>query len=106
MDTVDAIRPLADDSNQWIRVRAIRTLWKITRKSALVLPLLMKNLKPEPVGLLVVDQLKQLGPEAHQAVGQLRAIADSDQRFAHDCALDEAFRQAAREALASIEEGA
>jgi hypothetical protein len=93
----------------WIRIHAIRALWKITRDPGLVVPLLLASLRPEPAAFLVLDCLKQIGPAARVALPELRRIIDSDQRYIawgstdEICATDEAFRDACLETAQAIE---
>lgn len=104
---VEQLRPLTERDSPWIRIHAIRALWKITHDPALVVPLLQANLRPEPAAFLVLDCLKQIGAPARAVVPELRGIIDSEQRYFKSWedvgALDEAFCPAAAEAVRAIE---
>jgi hypothetical protein len=104
---VGQLQQLTARDSPWIRIHAIRSLWKITHDPSLVVPLLEANLRPEPVVFLVLDCLKQIGAPARSVVPELRRIIDSEQRFfkgsGDACALDEAFCRAGAEALRVIE---
>jgi hypothetical protein len=105
----EALRGLFGHESPWIRVHAIRALWKITRDPELVVPLLLKNLHPEPAAFLILDCLKQIGPGAGEALPQLRRIIDSEERYITSglrdgiCADDEAFRDLSLEVVQAIE---
>lgn len=106
---IEQLKQLTTRDNPWIRIHAIRAMWKITQDPTLVVPLLHANLRPEPAAFLVLDCLKQIGARARSVVPELRRTMESEQRFfphwGDPCALDEAFSQTCAETIRLIESG-
>lgn len=104
---VEQLQQLTTRDSPWIRIHAIRSLWKITHDPSLVVPLLQANLRPEPVAFLVLDCLKQIGDPARAVSPEIRRIIESEERnfkgWEDICGLDEAFCMAGAEALRVIE---
>jgi hypothetical protein len=101
------VRKLADATDPWIRVCAIRALWNITRNADVVVPLLHASLRPEPVAFLVLDCARQIGLAARPLAADLNRIVTSELRyFQHDpCDIDEAFQRACVDTLRVIDAG-
>lgn len=109
-NALDSIRGQTANVTPEVRLEAIRTLWKATGDASVVVPLLLNDLRPEPrYVLLVMQQLREMGPAARDALPALKTIAESPQRFSNgafstSCSDDDAFREAAIIAIAAIEE--
>lgn len=92
-----------------LRLAAIRSLWNIAHDADAILPHLIDALEPDCDGLLVIEQLRELGSSARAALPALRQIVDSERRitdagdFAGCVADDEAFQAAADHAIRVIE---
>jgi HEAT repeat protein len=92
-----------------LRLMALRALWKITHEVGAIVPHLIEALEPDRYGLLVIDQLRELGPMARDALPALHQMAKSEQRITGEgdftgCIFDdETFQAAAREAIRTIE---
>jgi hypothetical protein len=107
VQAVETVRSLTDHDNPWIRVHAIRSLWKITHDCDVVVPLLRASLKPEPAAFLALECLRQMGGTARSVATELRSILDSERRYfrggSDNCGLDEAFCDACSATLRVIE---
>lgn len=92
-----------------LRLTALRALWRITHEADKIVPQLIEALEPDRYGLLVIRQLRELGPAARDALPALRRMAESERRFVGNgyftgCIYDdETFQAAAREAVCDIE---
>lgn len=108
-DAVPVLRRALNHNNQWVRMRAARALWKITRNADEILPTLMEELRCRPAGLLIAECLGDMGRQAEVAIPTLQRIIESETRLV-DIGIvdewiddDEAFRDAAIHALAKIQ---
>jgi HEAT repeat protein len=106
---VPALREALHNGSEWVRVRAARALWYITRDPKEVLPALLEELRCRPTGLLAADCLGDMGRTARDAIPALRRIIDSERRLIEGGLADtwidedEAFCEAAKQSLARIE---
>jgi hypothetical protein len=105
---VESLRALAERENPWTRAHAIRALWRITRDSDMIVPLLLANFDPQPAVFLLLDCLEQIGSAARGCAPELRRILNTQRRFFRTgcgdaCGLDEAFCDACAKTLSAIE---
>jgi HEAT repeat protein len=97
------LREALDHEEHWIRVHAARALWHIEHDAGGTLPILLREFRPWPAGLLVLDCLAAMGPAAAPALPTLRRLIEAKERATPDIDLDEALCAAASHALAQIE---
>jgi hypothetical protein len=104
------VLPLAEDPrfHPWLCLSAIRCLWRITNDAELVVPLVIRNLRPEPATLALIDVLREIGLPAAAALPNLQSIVEGEERlmkwgFTLDVGLmDEAFIETASKAIQAI----
>jgi HEAT repeat protein len=77
---VPLLKELADHESPWVRVHALRALWRITGDPGLVVAPLLAEIDSGRVMFLVLDCLQQMGPQASAALPRLRAMIDSERR--------------------------
>jgi HEAT repeat protein len=108
----EAVPLLVELLHHWhnaVAVRAARTLWRITRDADGALPILLRELRRTPEGLLALECLEEMGTLAIAAVPVLRqalaidAVVDDYRWTDRIIELDESFRSAAARVLARLD---
>lgn len=95
--TIAALKAAAGDPDAAIRVASLDSLWSVTRDTSFIAPLALAELTSDDreIRMRAVQILERLGPDLHDSLPQLRALA-ADERAP--------VAQAARRVLRSNEE--
>lgn len=108
MAACSILRKAMKHESKWVRVKASCALWRITRTTDEVLPLLLKELKGDSAWGLILECLGEMGAAGAPAIPKLRRIIKSENRLVTSGSIDEivdndeAFREAAEKALKRI----
>jgi hypothetical protein len=104
------LQTMRENGIDYVRVHAARAILSIApiEHYDIVLKSLLKELRPYPTAILVVNTLGLMGADAKPALDLLQKIADSDYRFtkhslANSVNLDEMFLMELKAAIIAIE---
>jgi HEAT repeat protein/plasmid stability protein len=108
----EAVPLLVELLHHWhnaVTVRAAQALWRLTGQADQALPVLLRELKRSPEGLLALECLEEMGPLAITAVPILRkaltidAVVDDYHWTDRIIELEDSFRTAAARVLEGLE---